>query len=161
MRRVASAAVALLLTGGLLTVPASAAQAKKGGDRSGPRLTVTSYALESNTLTVKVSAKDPSGVKGVSLIVRGRVVATDTTAPFELVADLSAYKGDVRWKVRAVDRRGNGRDSDERKSKPRGDRPKPSPSPSTAPSSSPSALPVPSSSPVESEHPSPEHSEDD
>jgi hypothetical protein len=153
MRRAASAAVALLLTGGLLTVPATAAQAKKGGDRSGPRLTVTSYALAGGTLTVAVAAKDTSGVKGVSLLVRGKVVATDTTAPYELTADLSALTGDVRWKVRAIDKRGNRRDGDEHRSrpKPRGDRPKPSPSTSVAPSTSPS--------PTETERP--EHDEKD
>lgn len=131
MRRAASAAIAAVLVGGLLTVPASAAQARKGGDRTPPRLTVTSYAMENNTLTVSVSASDSSGVRGVSLLVRGKVVATDTTAPYQLTADLSAYSGgEVRWKVRAVDRRGNDRTSDDRKSrvKPRPERPRPTPS---------------------------------
>lgn len=140
MRRAASAAIAAVLVGGLLTVPASAAQARKGGDRTPPRLTVTSYEMENNTLTVSVSASDSSGVRGVSLLVRGKVVATDTTAPYQLTADLSAYSGgEVRWKVRAVDRRGNDRTSDDRKSrvKPRPERPRP------APSVTPTASPAP------------------
>ncbi|MDP9795040.1 Flp pilus assembly protein TadG [Catenuloplanes nepalensis] len=137
MRRAASATIAALLVGGLLTVPASAAQARKGADRIPPRLTVTSYAMENNTLTVAVSAADPSGVRGVSLLVRGKVLATDTTAPYQLTADLSAYSGgEVRWKVRAVDRRGNDRVSDDRKSrvKPRPDGNRPRPAPSASPS---------------------------
>ena len=160
MRRAASAAVAAVLAGGLLTVPASAAQARKGADRTPPRLTVSSYAVRDNTLTVAVAASDASGVRGVRLLVRGKVVATDNTAPYELTADLSGLTGEVKWKVRAIDKRGNGRDSDERKSrvKPRGgDRPRPTPtvSPSVAPSVAPSVSPSVSPSPDQTRTPEP------
>ncbi|GAB7036495.1 MULTISPECIES: Ig-like domain-containing protein [Catenuloplanes] len=146
MRRAASAAVAVVLVGGLLTMPASAAQARKGGDRTPPRLTVTSYAMENSTLTVSVGASDASGVRGVSLLVRGKVVATDTTAPYQLTADLSAYSGgEVRWKVRAVDRRGNDRTTEDRKSrvKPRPERPRPTPTVTPAPTATPTPAPAP------------------
>ncbi|MDR7276417.1 Ig-like domain-containing protein [Catenuloplanes atrovinosus] len=158
MRRTASAAVTALLVAGLLTVPASAAQARKG-DRTPPRLKVTSYSMQDNRLTVAVAASDASGVRAVSLLVRGKIVATDTTAPYQLSADLSAYPGEVKWKVRAIDRRGNDRVSEERKSrvKPRPDRNRPRPAPSVSPSVSPTVTPTvsPTVSPTGTAEPEP------
>lgn len=82
-------------------------------DNTAPACTITSpksgASFVRGPVTVRVDATDANGIGAVELRVGGVLVATDTTAPYQLGWDASrAAKGRYTLEVRAFDVAGNG-----------------------------------------------------
>ena len=81
-------------------------------DAAGPSLTITSPApgatLSGSKATIRADASDPSGVAKVEFWVGGKLIATDTGAPYSASWNLRKQaKGSVTLTVRAFDTVGN------------------------------------------------------
>jgi thermitase len=79
-------------------------------DNTAPTVSVTTpvyLAKVRGQVTVAATAADPSGITKVEVIVGGKVVRTDATAPFAPVWDSTGVNGKTDLIVRAYDRAGN------------------------------------------------------
>ena len=77
------------------------------GDTTAPAVVfASSPRVRNGVVTATVAASDQHGVAGVRFYAGGRLVATDTTAPYSLAWKATA-KGLVPLQVRAYDRAGN------------------------------------------------------
>ncbi|GGJ79976.1 hypothetical protein GCM10010123_07280 [Pilimelia anulata] len=86
-------------------------------DNTAPTVSVAASpranALVRGTVAVTATARDAGGIRRVDLVVNGRVVATDTRAPYRFAVDAARQPRTMRARVRATDRAGNVRHSSE------------------------------------------------
>lgn len=86
------------------------------GDAKGPDVDVvspTSNSSGSGSITIKVAASDANGIKEVQFLVDGKVVSTDSTAPYTYTWNSAdGVNGLHNLTVKAIDKAGNSSTSD-------------------------------------------------
>lgn len=78
---------------------------QKSDDRVRPHVRIVALKRNGRRVTVRIAARDADGIRTVRLLLRGRVVRSDTRAPF--VLRLRLRPGRYPLAVEAIDRMGN------------------------------------------------------